>query len=265
MNGTTTSAKTPKRKQVAAFFVLTFGLSFPFYILGTFAPKEMDGPVSILITFVPMISALILTFRENGSDGAMALLRRSFDFKRITRIVWYVPIVLLMPIVYLAAFLVLGFTGEAVGESVFPLGLAPVLLIMFFFMALGEEVGWTGYAYDPMEERWNASKAGLILGVIWAVWHIPLSVFVVEQSLVWAAAQVLVHLGFRVLLVWVYNNTGKSLFAVILCHGVSNVIPAALRVLASPGGPVISAVLVIVIAVIITRVWDPKTLIEWRK
>ena len=225
----------------------------------------MDVPVSVLITFVPMISALILTFRENGSDGAKKLIKRSFDFKRITRKMWYAPILFIMPIVYLAVLWILGLIGDAPSESVFPLGMAPILLIMFFFMALGEEVGWTGYAYDPMEERWNASKASPILGIIWAAWHIPLYIFVVEQTLLWAAGQLVVVIGFRILLVWIYNNTGKSLFAVILCHAVSNVPPAALPVYASPLGPVITAVLVMIIVVIITRVWDFQTLTQLRK
>jgi len=172
---------------------------------------------------------------------------------------------LLLPVVQLAALWILGLIGDAPSESVFPLGMAPILLILFFFMALGEEVGWTGYAYDPMEERWNASKASLILGIIWAAWHIPLWIFVVEQTLLWTAGQLVVVIGFRILLVWIYNNTGKSLFAVILCHAVSNVPPAALPVYASPLGPVITAVLVIIIVVIITRVWDFQTLTQLRK
>jgi membrane protease YdiL (CAAX protease family) len=263
MNDTSISAKAPKN--VTAFFVLTFVLSLPFYILGTLLPGEMGTPISLLITFVPIISALILTFREDGSDGAKKLLKRSFDFKRITSKIWYAPILFLLPIVYIVVIWILGFIGDAPTESVFPLGMAPILLIMFFVMALGEEVGWTGYAYDPMEERWSAFRASLILGIIWAVWHIPLWLFVVKQTLLWTAGQMLVVIGLRVLLSWIYNNTGKSLFAAILFHAVSNVPPAATPVYASPLGPVLSAVLVIIIVLIITRVWDLKTLTELRK
>jgi membrane protease YdiL (CAAX protease family) len=74
-----------------------------------------------------------------------------------------VPIILLMPIVYLLVLWILGLIGEALPESLFPLGAVPILFIVFFILALGEEVGWMGYAYDPMEERWNAFKASLII------------------------------------------------------------------------------------------------------
>jgi hypothetical protein len=170
-----------------------------------------------------------------------------------------------MPIVYLAVLLILGFIGETLTESMFPLEFVPILLIMFFFMALGEEVGWIGYAYDPMEDRWNASRASLILGIIHATWHIPLWIFVVEQTLSWVAGQLLVIIGLRIIQVWIYNNTGKSLFATILFHAVYNVAVAALPVYETPLGPVISAVLMIIIVVIIMMVWDPQTLTQLRK
>lgn len=173
---------------------------------------------------------------------------------------WYAPILFIMPIVSLAVLFILGFIGEALGESVFPLGMAPILLPMFFFMALVEEVGWTGYAYDPMEERWNAFRASLILGIIWAAWHIPIYVFVGGQTLLWTAGQVLVMIGLRILLGWIYNNTGKSLFAAILFHAVYNVPVTVLPIFENPLGPVITAVLVIITVVIITKVWDPQTL-----
>jgi len=263
MNNATVPAKTPKN--VTAFFVLTFVLSLPFYILGILYPQEMGVPISVLIVFVPMISALILTFRENGSDDAKKLVKRSFDFKRITRKVWYAPILLTMPIVYLAVLWILGLIGEALGESVFPLGAAPILLIFFFVLALGEEIGWIGYAYDPMEERWNAFRASLILGIIWASWHLPIYIFVGGQTLLWTAAQFLYVIGLRILLSWIYNNTGKSLFAAILFHAVSNVPATALPVYSSPFGPVIAAILVIIIAVIIASLWDLQTLTQFRK
>ena len=259
MNNTTISAKTPKN--VTAFFVLTFVLSLPFYILATFVP-EMVVPSSLLITFAPMISALILTFRENGSDGAKKLIKRSFDFKKITRKMWYAPILFIMPIVFLAVLWILGLIGEAPPESMFPLGMAPILLLMFFIMALGEEVGWMGYAYDPMEERWNASRASLILGIIWFTWHSPIYIFAGGQTLLWAAGQLVFMIGMRILLSWIYNNTGKSLFAASLFHAVYNVSVTVLPGFESPLGPGISAVLVIIIVVIITRVWDSQTLIR---
>ncbi|MEP7288206.1 MAG: CPBP family intramembrane glutamic endopeptidase [Chloroflexota bacterium] len=57
------------------------------------------------------------------------------------------------------------------------IALLPTLMlsVMFFIGALGEELGWSGYAIDPMQDRWGALQASLILGSVWAVWHyVPL-------------------------------------------------------------------------------------------
>jgi membrane protease YdiL (CAAX protease family) len=262
MNNTTISAKTPKN--VTAFFVLTFVLTTPIYILAIFVP-DMEAAAAFLFVFAPIISALILTFRENGSDGAKKLVRRSFDFKKITRKIWYAPILFIMPIVFLVVSWIFGFIGEALPETIFSPSLARVLLLMFFIMAIGEEVGWMGYAYGPMEERWNATRASLILGIIGFTWHTPFYLIVGGNPLIWAAGALVLMSGFRILLSWVYNNTGKSVFSAILFHAVYNVSTTVLPGYTSPLGPGIAAALVIIIVVIITRVWDPQTLTQLRK
>ena len=121
-----------------------------------------------------------------------------------------------------------------------------------------------GYAYDPMEERWNAFKASLILGIIHAAWHIP-AFLNARNTLLWIVGQSLVLIGLRILQVWIYNNTGKSLFAAILFHAVYNVPTLALPVYGPPLGPVITAIFVIIIVVIVTMLWDHETMAKFRK
>ena len=263
MNKATTSTKTAKN--ITAFFVLTYALSLPIYIVGALLPQEMAPMVIPLIGFIPVIVALILTYRENGTKGAKILLKRSFDFKNITRKIWYVPTIFLMPIVYIIVLWILGLIGVTLSDSPFPLSAAPILFIIFFILALTEEVGWMGYAFDPMEERSKAFKASLILGIIHAAWHIPVFLFVTKQSLLWVTGQVLVLIGLRILQVWIYNNTGKSLFAAILFHAAYNVPTMALPVYGSPLGPVISAIFVIIIVIIVLIFWDSETMTNFRK
>jgi membrane protease YdiL (CAAX protease family) len=262
MNNTTISAKTTKN--VTAFFVLTFVLSTPFFLLSTFVPA-MVYPSSVLLVFTPMVSALILTVRKDGWNGAKALMKRSFDFRRITRKAWYAPILLIMPIVALAVVWILGLIGDAPTETVFSPAMAPVLFLMFTIMAVGEEVGWTGYAYDPMEERWNAVWASLILGIIWGLWHVPTYLFAGGRTLLWTAGQVGTMIGLRILFGWIYNNAGKSLFAVILIHVVYNLSVTLLPVFEKPLGPVLFAILVMIIVVIIVALWDHRTWTRLRR
>jgi hypothetical protein len=97
MNSTTATPKTTKN--ITAFFVLTFVMSVPPYILAALVPQEMVMLTGLIIALAPITAALILAYRENRLDGAKRLLKRSFDYRRITRKIWYAPILFLMPVV----------------------------------------------------------------------------------------------------------------------------------------------------------------------
>lgn len=92
--------------------------------------------------------------------------------------VWY-GVVLLGPILLMLAALaleVVALSGQP--PSLGPLiGALPVLVIvalyMVFFVALGEEVGWRGYDLPALQARYGALVSSVILGVLWALWHLP--------------------------------------------------------------------------------------------
>lgn len=99
---------------------------------------------------------------------------------------------------------------------------SPLLFIAYFFAAVGEELGYTGYATDPMQARYTALTASIIIGLVHAVWHFPsmLSMGMSPGLFLWGG--VILAVSFRILTVWIYNNTGKSVFAAILFHAMTN-------------------------------------------
>lgn len=100
--------------------------------------------------------------------------------------------------------------------------MAPIFFVVFFVAAAGEELGWQGYAIDPMQNRWGALKASVILGLVWAIWHI-FGFVQSNHTATWIVWQSLAMVPFRILIVWLYNNTGKSVFAATVFHATSNV------------------------------------------
>ena len=264
------SNSTPKSKFPLAFFVLTFLFSIPFYILVVLASQnivfapEMAFVFISLFALVPIAAALILTFRENGWDGAKKLLGRAFDLKRIVRKIWYAPTLFLLPFVFILALGLMVLIGKPIPAAQFPVVVLPVLFLAFFIMALGEEVGWMGYAFEPMQGQGSAFKATLVLGLIWAIWHVPFYIFLFEP--VFIVAQVLILLGLRFLLVWIFNNTGKSVFAAILFHTAYNVTNGVLPnyQVSPPLGVVITSSFVLIAAIVVTILWGPKTLAQFR-
>ena len=206
-----------------AFFALVLGLSVPFWLLGAATDLQlMPGlSVSVLMAFCPAAAALIVVYRANKAEGVTALLHRSLDFQRIKAKRWYLPILLLMPAISVVVYGLMRWKGLPLPSPSVPL--LPVLLmfVAFFVGALGEELGWSGYALDPMLSRMSALQAGVILGIVAIIWHlVPL--ILLHRSPTWIAWWCVYALSARVLIVWLYNNTGRSVFAVALFHATLN-------------------------------------------
>jgi membrane protease YdiL (CAAX protease family) len=130
------------------------------------------------------------------------------------------------------------------------------MFLASFIAALGEELGWMGYAVDPMQDRWNALQASILLGMVWATWHI-VPLVQAHRSPAWIAWWCLWTVTQRVLIVWLYNNTGKSVFAAALFHAISNV---STLLFPEYYDPRITGLITALAAAIVTVVWGPRTL-----
>jgi membrane protease YdiL (CAAX protease family) len=250
-----------RRASPLAFFLLTFVLSVPFWLFGAATGIELlpGLPAAALITVCPAAAALILVYRENKTAGMTALLKRSFDYKRIAAKAWYFPILLLAPLVMVISFGTMRLTGVAIPAPQFSVPEALALFAAFFIGALGEELGWSGYAIDPMQARWGALAAAVLLGLVWAAFHfVPL--LQEHRSAAWIAWWSLGTVAMRVIMVWIYNNTGKSVFAVTLVHAMSNTCWQLFPVHGSHFDPRINGLIMAVLAAIVTIIWGPRRL-----
>lgn len=261
MNTTTSTNKSP-----LLFFLLVFALSVPLSVAGGIIGLDLlpGVPASSLVgTFCPMIAALILVYRKEKAAGAAELLKRAFDAKRIGAKVWYIPIVLLMPVVFVLSYGLMRLMGTPVPVPQFPVWLPMVMFAAFFIAALGEELGWTGYAMDPMQNRLNALQTSIVLGSAWAAWHI-MPVVQVGRSPAWIAWQCLFWVATRVLFVWLYNNTGRSVFAAAVFHTTLNICTFLFPVNGSFYDPRITGLIVTGVALIVIVIWGPRTLARYR-
>jgi membrane protease YdiL (CAAX protease family) len=99
-------------------------------------------------------------------------------------------------------------TSDLLGEFLFP---------SFFLIALGEEPGFRGFALPRLLAGRSALSASLILGVLHAIWHIPLFIFGSDHPII----AVIVVCG-AVLNTWLFNNTNGSVFLAMLLHASIN-------------------------------------------
>lgn len=211
-------------RSIIQYFLLTFALMIPFWVLGTLTERQLlpGLPIAALGVLCPTIAALIRVNQTDKRAGVVALLRRAFDIKHIKDKRWYAPILLLLPVTSVLSFGVLRLMGVPV--PVPQLAIVPTLMlcVLFFVSALSEELGWSGYALDLMQSRWGALKASVILGLVWSVYHY-VALVQAHRSLAWIAWWTVYTVAARVIMVWLYNNTGKSVFGMALFHMMLNV------------------------------------------
>lgn len=249
-----------------AFFLLVFTLSVPFWLAGAAAGTELlPGLPSSALQFVcPAIAAAILVRRTHGTRGVEELFKRSFDLGCIGAGAWWAPLLLMMPAVAALAYALMRLTEAPLPDPEYPSpAVVAAMFLAFFVGALGEELGWSGYATEPMQDRWGALGAGILLGSVWAAFHyVPL--LQAQRSLAWIGWWCLYTVALRVLIVWVFNNTGKSVFAAALFHAAANLTWQLYPNQGSHWNPAVIGPILALVAVVVTFLWGAKTLARFR-
>jgi membrane protease YdiL (CAAX protease family) len=258
-----------KNRSPWVFFLLVFLLSIPFWVVGPLAERLLPGelpidlPISSLMIFAPVSAAVVLVRRKEGPDAPKRLLKRALDYKRIKKKAWYVPILFFWPAVMVLQYGLMKLMAVSLPDPQIPVLMVLVSSVLFFIAALGEEVGWQGYAIGPLRDRWNALTASIILGIVWAAWHI-VPLIQATRPPAWIVWQCMGMVATRILIVWLYNNTGKSVFAAILFHAMNNVTTVLLPNYGWHYEPFVALITLAIAAAIVIFLWSPETLARYR-
>jgi membrane protease YdiL (CAAX protease family) len=212
------------------FFAVLLGFALPVWLFGArlgVIPALRVPAADLALAFTPMLAALVLVAAREGPRAAGALLRSAFDASSIRRLRWLAAAALLPPALYLVSS---GLFRLAGSDAAPPFPDAVRLLAMFalfLVLAAGEEVGWMGYAFEPLQRRFGAVGASLLLAGPWWLGHLP-SMAAIGAGPADMAWWLLGAAGLRVVMAWLYLGAGASLFAVVLFHALLNLSRIAL-------------------------------------
>jgi membrane protease YdiL (CAAX protease family) len=210
-----------------AFFVLVFTLTWSMWV-----PRAAGIPVGVvgqLWTWVPAISALLAAGLTGGRAAVGDLGSRLVRWRVGWR--WY-AVVIFGPAAFSGAvallYALLGGSWAAAAPPVLrggtPLVFVPLfLLVLFLTDGLGEELAWRGFALPRLLLGYNALVASLILGILWALWHLPLvwtEGAPLHQQPVWLL--LLDVTAKSILFTWVFLHTRGSVFLAALLHATTN-------------------------------------------
>jgi len=208
------------------FLAWTLALSIPFHVSSMLWPVQglpFGLPVSVVMIVVPATIATILTAHEAGARRARDLWLRLADVKRIAGARWIALALLCMPLASLAAYGAMVAFGRPLPEVIHsPPWQAPMLIAVFFLGAIFEEVGWTGYATEPLQRRYGVTSASLIIGSVWALWHVPAWWLGQGHTLAWVIGQCAATIAMRLVMGHIYAAGGRSLFLAVLFHAMIN-------------------------------------------
>ncbi|WP_435073301.1 CPBP family intramembrane glutamic endopeptidase [Halorubrum sp. HHNYT27] len=254
------------------FFGVTFAITWGCWLSAIILGVSFDtafGAVLLLIGLVgPGAAGIGFTYLVYDSGGRSDFWNRIKQIRRIG-LRWFLVILLIPVVVTIVAAIadsLLGGPGAVWGEGIQDLNVNPLAILPALFFAtlppILEELGWRGYALDRLQLDWSAVAASLLLGVVWAVWHLPL--FFIEGSFqrevvgfatpgFWLFMIGIVALS--VVFTWVYNHTSRSILGIILLHGWVNFVSETVEV----ADPFYYPTWVL-LAVLVVMIWGAKTL-----
>jgi hypothetical protein len=220
-------------------------------------------PVSSLMAFFPLITACIFAYGKDKGKEIRNLFKRLIDWSPIRRKVWYLPALLLIPAVLLASYLFMSLMNYPLPKPDLHLPMIPFFFAIFLIGAAGEEAGWMTFVIDPLQQRWSALTTSIVCGAVWAVWHI-VPLIQAGHDTAWIVWHCLVIVFLRIVIVWIYNNTGHSVFMATLFHASANVGFFLFPNYGSHYDPVVTAIILAAIVGIIAFLWGFRTLSAYR-
>ncbi|MBM4426771.1 MAG: CPBP family intramembrane metalloprotease [Chloroflexi bacterium] len=224
-----------KKHSLLSFFLLTFAITWGIAGLSFLAPnamialtrKEADAyhPLFRLAASAPTLAAFLVILVTDGKSGILNFAGRYLEF---TKLRWY--------LILFGGILGYGFILRFIEQSLgLPVPSLPFSWISFLPFALywplydpgpfGEEGGWRGFALPRLQQHFSPYWSGVVLGVIWSVWHLPaFYISTLSQSGLIFPLFMLGNISLVLFMTSIYNATQGNIPLMIVIHWAYNLI-----------------------------------------
>ena len=234
--------------------------------------SDIKGPVWAILLymiggFVPSLLGIFLTWKKEGLPGLHSIGRRIIQLNLGWR--WYASAFVIVILGTAGQLTINRLLGNTFNGSLF-LTQLPSFLPLLIIGPLSEEIGWRGYALERLQTRWNALTSSLIVGLVWALWHLPLFMMVgtSQHELGIPFFSFLLKMtASSILYTWLYNNTKQSLWSAILLHWLftyaAQVVSSGIT--NSPLYNWLDSLPYVIMATVIVLIWKPHALSKSQK
>ena len=211
-------------KAIGPFLALTFGLTwglsvllllFTDQIIAIFGEISMSNPLFILAVYSPGIAGVILVWWYDGFQGLGRFFRRLTLWR--APVSWWLFLILGIPAIVYTGAAIKGPISDPFPFS--PWSQALPALALALFLGPIEEFGWRGLALPLLQRRFAPFWAGLILGVIWALWHIPSFLMSGTAQSAWSFGPYFIGVvAISIILTPLFNISRGSLLIAVFYH-----------------------------------------------
>jgi len=207
------------------FLLISFGLAWGILGLYIFVPEYMGKtfgqltghhPLFYLAVYSPAIAAFTVVIRYGGFTGLRRFLGRVLLWR--CSAAWYAFLIIGIPLIFICCSWLRGnlFTEPFPFQSFQSLGVALVLAVIKGPM---EEFGWRGLALPLLQRTFAPLWAGLILGAIWGLWHVPAFLLSGTQQSEWSFAAFFAGcLAISVIVTALFNDSKGSILLSAFFH-----------------------------------------------
>jgi membrane protease YdiL (CAAX protease family) len=179
----TTATPVRQKSDLAVFWTVTFVTTWAFWLLAIAlggSPTSSPTVIPYLLGgFGPVFGAIVVRVRRGRRREPVP--SHTVQTRLSARLLWALPLLVLASATVVGAALLADLVGGPAvslteGQKLIATigGPVPFLISMVIGGPLAEEPGWRGTAYPRLLATMSRLRAGLLLGVAWAVWHLPL-------------------------------------------------------------------------------------------
>jgi uncharacterized protein len=234
------AARSRNLHSMGLYLAVAFLMAWVLWLVGWLITQHKISlplfPVLVVGSFGPFVGALVATLAEGGPRRALQFFARGFD----PRMGWAVFLVSFFLLPIFAVVVELIHAGLAHEAPHFTMSLAQVPINYLFLFVLGgtlaEEYGWTLLS-DKLDGVLPLKAATFVLGVIWAIWHLPLF-FIITKGAIQGYTPFHIFLvatvALRFLFAWAYHRSGYNILSNMLFHTASNLAYSIVHLAPSP-------------------------------
>ncbi|MFW6679773.1 CPBP family intramembrane glutamic endopeptidase [Lacrimispora sp. AGF001] len=214
-------------KHLLCFVISTYLVTWVLWL----ASFQISGFFRIIGSFVPSAMGIVFIYGKSRKEGLKTL----FNSLKRYRVKWYVYFFVMLYTIFslLVPHLLAGVFKYSVPfqvkRSIGIFNISDPISASVCFLAiltaggpLGEEFGWRGFLLPELEKKLSPCNSGIVVGIVWACWHLPMFLFHVDGYQISFLLYLIQTISLSIICTWIYHASGKSMLMILLFHTVDN-------------------------------------------